>query len=312
MGLFDVLKKAVSSEDARTSSREGEVGESLFKRPVYEDVAVCLSSREARHALRVFKPDFQLDLHGALKGEPLEDLPTFGRRGPRSRYGALIELDNGNILIVRHRVEDGDKLGVLSIREAEGTIVSTEGKSFTVKVGSEIGASFGIDATAKVRGVYLLGGRLHEDDLRRLREDSVGDVIKAALLNPSNRLVFDEIACGRVEEAYARTSTNKVYRLCGAGDGTVIAESAFDKVMGTPSTFVVRMESLHIGQKISLTELNDSTRTVETAKVIEFAVTRGGVSDERFDGLKHHFNIIASPGIQDETKKVVETNESSR
>lgn len=305
MGLFDFFHRRTSPDKPDPTSGAGELSQAALKRPLYEDVSLSLGSRESHHALRVRKPGYQIDLHQALKGESVEELPT---RGVRSLYGALIELENGNILVVRHRAEEGDKLGVLSAREAEGKIVATEHKNFRVTIGADLGESFGIDPTVKVTGLYLIGGQLRYSDQGRVQEDFNGDILKALLLNPNSKLYFQDVATAVIKEAYARTSTGKVYRLRAGGDGVVVADSAFELAHGTPSTFVVRAESLHVGQRLTLADPGDPAKTFETSKVIEFATKRNGVADERFSVLQERFNVTSNSSLQEETKKVVDPN----
>jgi hypothetical protein len=270
-----------------------------------------LSQRECRRGVRILEPGFQVDIHAALKGDPVEGLPPPGRRGARSVYGIMIELDNGNILMVRHRAEEGDALGVLSAREGEGRIVSPVQEGCRVTVGSELGGAFGVDAAAKVSGLRIIGERIHPLDRGRFHEDSTAEVFKALILNPNKRVVCEEIASGAITEAYVSTSTNKAYRLRPVGDGTVSVESAFNIARGEPSSFILRMDSFHVGQKLSLSEPSVPASSFQTSKILECAVSRpGGITDDNFAAMQRRFSLQADPNLEDKTVPIVETNAS--
>jgi len=310
MGIFDFIK-ARSSGDGRAKdlTNSPEWADTLRKRSTLDEVALPLSTREYRHAVRVLRPGYQMDVHSALRGEPVVGISACGGKGARSVYGVMIELDNGNILMIRHRAEEGDALGVLSAREAKGRVISSERKTFRVTIGSELGDSFGVDPTARVCGLRIVGGRLHPSERHMYQDDPIADIYKALILNPEKKVMCELIATGVIAEAYVKTSTGRIHRLRSAGDGTVVAESAFHIARKEPSSFTVRMESFHVGQRLSLCESVAPDKTFETSKIIEFATRQPGTqADDHFATLQRGYNLQADPTLEDKTALIVEAS----
>lgn len=310
MGLFDFIKCRGSGDGgAKDSANTPNLGDTPHKRSAFDEVAMHLSPREYRHAIRLVQPGYEMDVHSALRGEPVDGLPPSGGKGARSVYGVMVELDNGNILMVRHRAEEGDALGVLSAREANGQVITPQQKTFRVTIGSELGDSFGVDPTAKVCGLRIVGGRLHPSEHGMYQEDSIVDVYKALILNPEKKVMCEHLATGAIEEVYVKTSTGKIYRLHAGGDGTVAAESAFHIAHKEPSSFTVRMESFHVGQKFALCDSSEPNKTFETSKIIEFASLHPGAqADENFATLQRSFNLQADPNLEDKTALMVDAS----
>lgn len=311
MGLFDFIRGRGSGDSgSRDTANTTNRGDAPHKRTAFDEVAMPLSPREYRHAVRVLQPGYQMDVHSALRGEPVVGLPPLCDRGARSVYGVMVELANGNILMVRHRAEEGDALGVLSAREAAGQIIHPGQKTFRVTIGSELGDAFGVDPTAKVCGLRIVGGRLHPSEHGMYQEDSIVDLYKALILNPEKKVVCEHLARGGIEEAYVKTSTGKIYRLHAGGDGTVVAESAFHIAHKEPSSFTVRMESFHVGQKLSLCDSSEPNKTFETSKIIELASLHPGAqADENFATLQRSFNLQADPNLEDKTTPSVKIDQ---
>jgi hypothetical protein len=309
MGLLDFFRERSAPDGSpKRQDSSTELGQGHSKRAQYDEVVMDLSQRECRRAVRILAPGFQVDIHAALKGDPVEGLPPPGSRGARSVYGIMVELDNGNILMVRHRAEEGDAVGVLSAREGEGRIISPPQGGCRVTVGSGLGGAFGVDAEAKVCGIRIIGERIHSSDRGSFQEDSTANIFNALILNPNKRVVCEEIASGAIEEAYVRSSTNKSYRLRAVGDGTVSVESAFDMARREPSSFILRMDSFHVGQKLSLSESSLSGSSFQTSKILECAVSRsGGAADENFAEMQRRFSLQADPTLEDKTAAIVET-----
>ena len=302
MDLWNKLTSALSKERGQQAS---DLDLSAFRapiRPAYEDVSVTLSAREVRHGLRIHDPQLEIDLHSALKGDPIIGVRPTEARGRRAPYSAMIELDNGNILIVRHRADDGDKLSVTSAREAKGEILSTAGKSFKVKLDQPLNEAFGVDARSKVVGILIVSLRLHPDDVARLRSDSAAEVVKALLLNPNQIVSREEIAKTKNMDVLVATVTGKVYRLRSDDSKHVVAESAFAKGKGENAEFLLRNESFHAGQQLKLCDPFEPLEKVTTSRILEIAIRRGDEVSDNYAHLERRFDALASPTTQEDIK----------
>jgi hypothetical protein len=307
MGLFDFIRGRGSGDGVfQDSANTSNLGDAPHNRSAFDEVAMHLSAREYRHAIRVLQPGYEIDVHSVLRGEPVVGLPSSAGRHGRSVYGVMVELDNGNILMVRHRTEEGVALGVLSARGAKGQVIPPEQKTFRVRIGSELGDSFSVDPTVKVCGFRIVGERLLPSELGMYQEDSLAEVYNSLILNPEKKVMCEHLATGVIEEAYVKTSTGKIYRLHSGGDGTVAAESAFHIAHKEPSSFTVRMESFHVGQKVTLCDVDAPSKAFETSKIVEFATLQPGAqADDNFETLQRHFNLQADPSLEDKTAPLV-------
>lgn len=302
MDLWNKLTAALSKNRGPQPSDLDALALSVPFRPAYENVCVCLSEKETRHGYRVLDSKLEIDLHSALRGDPIAGIRSYEARGRRTPYSALIELDNGNVLIVRHRLDDGDKISVVSGREAKGEILSTDGRSFKIKLNTRLGDSFGVDADAKIIGLVIVSLRLHKDDVARLPADSVADVVKALLLNPNQTINTEDLAKSQNADVLARTATGKAYRVRVGDNRKVVVDSAFAAGKGEPSEFLLRNTSFHAGQSLTLGASAGPSKTIETSRILEIATRRGDEMSENYARLEQLFKALASPTTQEDTK----------